>query len=56
LRSHLTAGRVAFTVSLKRPARRALRRDERLTLTVMLIVIPLDRDALKLKRRVVLHA
>jgi hypothetical protein len=55
VRSHLEAGRVAFTVSLKRFARRALRRNERLPLTVMVIVTPLNRDALKLRRWVVLH-
>jgi plastocyanin len=56
VRSKLRAGRVSFTVAIKRLARRALRSHERLALTVRVTVDPLGQKALKLTRKVVLHA
>lgn len=56
LRSGLRAGLVPFAVSLKAPARRALRRHGRLALTVRLIITPAVGEALKLTRGLVLHA
>jgi plastocyanin len=58
VRSGLQAGRVSFTVHLKRFARRALRRHrrlQRLPLTVRVVVTSPQRDAVKLTRRVVLR-
>lgn len=56
LRSYLRAGRASFAVPLKPPARRALRRHKRLALTVTVIVTPLEGEAVKLRRAVVIHA
>jgi plastocyanin len=56
VRSSLRAGRVSFAVSLKRVARRALRRHRRLALTVRVTVVPPHGETLKLTRGVVVHA
>jgi plastocyanin len=55
VRTSLKAGRVSFAVPLKSVARRALRRQKRLSLTVQVVVKPPGRAALTLKRGVVLH-
>jgi plastocyanin len=55
VRSPLGAGRLSFAVPLKRVARRALRRRQRLSLTVRVIVTPPGGAALTLTRGVVLH-
>jgi hypothetical protein len=54
-RSDLRAGRLSFTVPLKAGARRTLRAQKRLPLTVQVVVTPPGRAALTLKRGVVLH-
>jgi plastocyanin len=56
VRSPLRAGRVSFSVSLRGPARRALRREGKLRLKVKVIVMPPGRAALTLTRGVSLHA
>jgi plastocyanin len=55
VRSPSTAGRLAFTVTLKRAARKALRIKKKLSLTVQVVVTPPGRAALTLKRGVILH-
>lgn len=55
VRSSLQPGRVSFAVALKRVARRALRREERLRLSVQVIVNPLQGKTLKLTRKVVIR-
>jgi plastocyanin len=55
VRSGVKPGRVAFAVSLSRPARRALRSDTRLPLAVRVVVTPPRRGAVTLERKVVLH-
>jgi plastocyanin len=54
-RSSLPEGLVSFTVSLKRVARQALRRDERLPLQVKVTVIPTGGAALRQARTVIVH-
>jgi plastocyanin len=54
-RSSLKEGLVSFTVSLKRVAREALRRDERLPLQVKITVIPPQGNALRQGRTVIVH-
>jgi plastocyanin len=56
VRSAQYAGRVSFAVPLKKPGRRALARLEKLSLSVKVVVTPPGRDAVTLKRGVVLHA
>jgi plastocyanin len=56
VRSASRAGRIAFAVSLKRAARKALRSKKKLPLTVQVVVTPSGQAALTLKRGVVLHA
>jgi hypothetical protein len=55
VRTSLKAGRVSFTVSLKRLARRALQTKEKLALTARVTVSAPNHQALKLRRGVVLH-
>jgi plastocyanin len=54
-RADVEAGRVSFTVRLRRAARRALRKDKRLFLQVRVLVTPLRGGAVILKRGVMLH-
>jgi plastocyanin len=55
VRSQLKAGKVSFAVALKGAARRGLKREGKLSLSVKLVVTPPGRAALTLKRGVVLH-
>jgi plastocyanin len=55
IRSSLPEGLVPFTVSLKRVARVALRRDERLALQVKVAVTPTTGAAMRLARTVIVH-
>lgn len=55
VRSNLRPGRLSFAVSLKRFARRALKREKDLPLTVRITLAPPGQKALKLTRKVVLH-
>jgi len=55
VRTSLQAGRIPFTVSLKRVARDALRLHDRLRLTVKVTVTPPGGEALRRVRPVVLH-
>ena len=54
-RSSLTEGHISFTVSLKGVARRALKRDEHLSLQVKVTVTPSQGEALSRMRAVILH-
>jgi hypothetical protein len=54
-RSNVKPGRVSFAVALKGTARRALREDTRLPLTVRVVVTPPQGHAVSLKRWGVLH-
>ncbi len=54
--SSLSVGRVSFKVSLNAKARRALRARRRLALTVRVLLTPKQGAAVRITRRVVLHA
>ncbi len=55
VRSSAPAGKVSFTVSLDAQAKRALRRHQRLTLTVKITLTPQRGAAVTLTRTVVVH-
>jgi len=56
VRSHLRAGKVAFSVALNGRARAALRRHRRLALSVRIVIQPATGSAVTVTRSVVLHA
>ena len=55
-RSLMSAGRQPFAATLKASARRALRRQGRMSVDVRIVVSPPDGPAATMTRRVVLHA